>query len=58
MDKKKCEATYHRYYSLDPIGVEDTGEIVVVSICANCGDPIEYRTKVSVAVKQTPSISE
>lgn len=48
MERKICEDTSHRYYSLDPVGVENTGEVLVISICANCGDPIEYRTQVGI----------
>lgn len=48
MEREKCEGTFHRYYSLDPCGVENTGEILVISICSNCGDVREYRTHVGV----------
>jgi len=46
--EEKCEPTFHRYYSLDPQGVESTGEILVISVCANCGDVKEHRTYVKV----------
>jgi len=46
--REKCEPTYHRYYSLDPQGVETTGEILIISVCSNCGDVQEYRTYVTV----------
>lgn len=45
-DRAKCEPTYHRYYSLDPFAVEATKEILIVSVCANCGHAIEYRTTI------------
>lgn len=38
MTKKKCDETFHRYYSLDPIQVESRGKVVVISVCSNCGD--------------------
>lgn len=44
--KKKCEPTYHRYYSLEPQATEDGSQILIISICSNCGDPIEYRTSI------------
>jgi hypothetical protein len=44
--EKKCEPTYHRYYSLDPIGDESTGSVLVISVCSNCSDVKEYRTNV------------
>lgn len=39
MEKKKCEPTFHRYYSLDPVQVESQGKVVVISVCSNCSDP-------------------
>ena len=49
MREEKCQSTYHRYYSLDPLGVDTTGEVLVISVCSNCGDVLEYRTKVPVS---------
>lgn len=48
MDKEQdiCEATCHRYYSLEPQAMEDGSEILVISVCSNCGDVIEYRTSI------------
>jgi len=43
---KKCDDTFHRYYSLDPQSMEDGSKILVISICSNCGDAIEYRTSI------------
>ena len=43
----QCQPGYHRYYSLEPIGNENTGEVLIVSICSQCGHALEYRTKVS-----------
>jgi hypothetical protein len=44
--REKCESTYHRYYSLEPQATEDGSQILIISICSNCGDPIEYRTSI------------
>jgi hypothetical protein len=42
----ECDPTYHRFYSLDPQAMEDGSKILVISICANCGKAIEYRTSI------------
>lgn len=46
VQKKKCDDTFHRYYSLDIQAMEDGSRILVISICSNCGDAIEYRTSI------------
>jgi hypothetical protein len=45
---KQCEPGFHRFYSLEPIGDETSHEILVISICSNCGFPLEYRTHMGV----------
>ena len=42
----ECEPTYHRFYSLEPIGDEESGTVLVISVCANCSKAIEYRTNI------------
>lgn len=42
----ECEPTYHRYYSLEPIGDEETGAVLVISVCSNCSATKEYRTNI------------
>lgn len=42
----ECEPTYHRFYSLEPCGDEETGNILVISVCANCSKVSEYRTNI------------
>lgn len=44
--QQECEATFHRFYSLDPQATEDGSKILVISICSNCGKAIEYRTSI------------
>ncbi len=54
-DKKKCDPTFHRYYSLDPMGVESTGAVLVISICSNCGDVLEHRTQIFTSNEEVVS---
>jgi hypothetical protein len=44
--RAKCEETFHRYYSLNPQAMEDGSKILVISVCANCGDVLEHRTSI------------
>jgi len=48
MDNKRteCDPIFHRFYSLEPQATEDGSKILVISICANCGKAIEYRTAI------------
>jgi hypothetical protein len=42
MAKKKCESTYHRYFSLEPFYDDKTGAVTIVLVCTACGDPLRY----------------
>lgn len=44
--KDKCQPTFHRYYSLEPQAMEDGSRILVISVCSNCGEVLEYRTSI------------
>lgn len=44
--KLTCDPMFHRYYSLEPLATENGNKILIVSICSNCGDAIEYRTSI------------
>ncbi len=46
----------HRFFSLDPIGVEASGKVTVIIVCTACG---EFRRKdFEVAKPGTPIVSE
>lgn len=47
---KECEPIYHRFYSLEPIGDEETGTVLVISVCSNCSKVNEYRTNIKSSV--------
>jgi len=42
----KCRGE-HRFFALDPVGIEDMGQILVVLVCTSCGEPKELRIQVA-----------
>ena len=55
MSTSECSGT-HRYFALEPCGVESTGKVVVIVVCTACGEMI--RKDFEVAKPGTSIVSE